>query len=50
MQRHERIHFAYPIAKPGWSKRLYPIAEFVTLLGFVLTVLGVGFFASWTGR
>jgi hypothetical protein len=47
---HQRIHFTYPIAKPSWSKRLYPVAEFATLLGGVLLILGIGFFASWTGQ
>jgi len=40
----------YP-AKRGWSERYRPIIEgaleLVVFVGFLLTVLAVGFFAAW---
>ena len=38
------------VARRGWSHRLYPIAEFLTLVGTIALIFVIFFFATWTGQ
>lgn len=50
MTGHTRIHFSGPIAKPGWQRRLYPVAELLMAFAIPAAVLLIGFVCTWTGK
>lgn len=47
MSGHYRIYSSGPIARPGWRRRLYPVAELLTLVGMIALIGFVFFFATW---
>jgi hypothetical protein len=49
MTPHTRIHFSGPIDRPGWQRRLYPVAEALTYLGVIAAIILVGALCSVRG-